>query len=572
MKLHSNKIIGVFILALLCSPVYLFSQKFLQNSEVHGSFQVDAQTYQPDEALDITEEDIDGKVFRFNGFGDIRYTNGNFAAGMRFEAYLPPLAGYDLNYEGYGIPYWFAQYSGDKFDITVGNFYEQFGSGLILRSYQEWDLGYDNSIKGIRVKFNPYKGIYLKALAGVQRYYWEPYKNGNRGIVRAFDAEFVLNDMFNGMNDAKTRIILGGSFVSKYEQSEKSETVIQDSSIIKYEHNLPINVAAAGGRLTISNGGFSINTEYVYKFNNPSAFNDYIYKVGDAWLLTASYSRKGFGIILSAKRIDNMSYKSKIDELNSVADINFIPPLTKPHAYTLTAFYPYATQLNGEAAVQGQIIYTIPKKSKLGGKYGTTFELNYSLVHGLDTKPVEWILPDSPSGTDGYTADLFSWGALYFQDFNVTFKKKLSKKVKLILEYMNLTYNIEVIEGHPEEPVVHANIGVVDLTWRIASKKSLRVEYQQMFTKQDKGDWAMALVEFNIAPHWFFAVQDQYNYGNPDESMRLHYFTGNVAYVYGPHRISLGYGRQREGLLCVGGVCRQVPPANGFTINISSNF
>ena len=267
-----------------------------------------------------------------------------------------------------------------------------------------------------------------------------------------------------------------------------------------------------------------------------------------------------------------MSYKSKITELNNVADINFIPPLTKQHTYALETMYPYATQLNGETAFEGTITYTIPKKSKLGGKYGTKLNVNYSIVHGLDKKPVDWIFPGEPSGTDGYTAGFFSWGPLYFQDFNFTIAKKINKKWKLILQYVNLIYNIEVIEGHPGWPQVYANIGVADVTYRITSKKSLHFEYQHLFTQQDRGDWAMMLVEFNIAPKWFFSIQDQYNYGNPETSMRLHYFTGNIAFVQGPSRISLSYGRQREGLLCVGGVCRQVPASNGFSLTLSTTF
>jgi hypothetical protein len=65
---------------------------------------------------------------------------------------------------------------------------------------------------------------------------------------------------------------------------------------------------------------------------------------------------------------------------------------------------------------------------------------------------------------------------------------------------------------------------------------------------------------------------DQYNYGNPDEDLQLHYYTAAIAFVEGAHRFSLAYGRQREGLLCVGGVCRQVPASNGLTLNVSTSF
>jgi hypothetical protein len=129
-----------------------------------------------------------------------------------------------------------------------------------------------------------------------------------------------------------------------------------------------------------------------------------------------------------------------------------------------------------------------------------------------------------------------------------------------------------VIEGHPGAEMVHAHEYNIDFTYKLSSTKSLRIEYEQLLTKQDKGDWAMLMVEYNIAPKWFFSIMDQYNYGNPDDDLKLHYYTAAMAFVQGPHRISLAYGRQREGLLCVGGVCRQVPASNGFTLNISTSF
>jgi len=544
------------------------SQGIPGNSTVHGNFQVDAQTYHPDGALGITDTLLQGKTMRMNGFGDMRFSMWRFNAGLRYEAYLPPLAGFDEKYQGHGIPYWFVEYGDDKLQLTAGHFYEQFGMGMILRSYQDWDLGYDNSLNGFRVKYNPVNGLYFKGLIGTQRYYWEPFKDDNRGVVRGLDGELAFNDVFNALKNKKTRVILGGSFVSKYEKM-RTKSLVADTN--RYEYQLPENVASTAGRITVLRGGFNFYTEYVHKFNNPSAKNDYIYKDGQALLSSLSYSQKGLGIYVAAKRIDNMSYKSKMTELD-VLDINHIPPLTKQFVYSLENVYPYATQMNGEAAIQGQVVYTIPRGSKLGGKYGTKLEFNYSRVHGLDKQPVADGIPVDSTGTLGYKAPWFSVGDFYFQSIAATYDRRIGKSLKLTLEYVYIDYNIEVIEGHIGEEMVHAHEYNVDLTYKVTPTKSLRFEYEHLFTKQDRGDWVMFLVEFNIAPRWFFSVMDQYNYGNPDKAMRLHYYTASVAFVQGPHRFALAYGRQREGLICVGGVCRQVPASNGFTINVSTSF
>lgn len=565
-----KKIQLVLILALGLISSGLHAQSFTDLGKVTGSFEFDGQYYRPDDKLGITDSTLDGKLFRMNGFGNIIYTNGNFRAGFRYEAYLPPIAGYNAKNEGHGIPYYFAEYQFKNIQITIGNFYEQFGNGLTLRSYEEWTLGYDNSIRGARVKFQPYQGIMLKGLIGTQRYYWEPYYNGDRGIVRGIDAEFSLNEMFNRLNDMKTRIIIGGSFVSNYEKV-KEKTLVQDTNTYKY--NLPSNVAAYAGRLRLVHGGFQLNAEYAYKINNPSAMNNYIYKTGESFLGTVSYSQKGLGISLSGKRIDNMSYKSRSSELGEALDINYMPPLTNPMTYSLTTIYPYATQPNGEMGIQGQINYFIPRKSKLGGKYGTKIELNYSNIFNIDKKQVSPDIPIDSTGTLGYASDFFAIGSpKYFESFDVILSKKFNKKFKMILSYVNQSYNIDVIEGHTGEPMVYTNIVIADLTYKFTPTKSLRLEYQQLFTHQDRGDWVMGLLEFNIAPAWFFTIYDEFNYGNPDKDMQLHYYSAAMAWVHGTTRLSVSYGRQREGLLCVGGVCRAVPAANGLSFTISSSF
>jgi len=142
----------------------------------------------------------------------------------------------------------------------------------------------------------------------------------------------------------------------------------------------------------------------------------------------------------------------------------------------------------------------------------------------------------------------------------------------MILFYLWQFYNIDVIEGHTGEPSVYANTLVADMTYKITPTKALRMELQGLWTKEDDGDWAMALLEFTLAPKWFFTVSDQYNYGNSVEADRLHYYNFAFGFTKGSSRISLSYGRQREGILCVGGVCRNVPASNGLTLTLTSNF
>jgi hypothetical protein len=307
--------------------------------------------------------------------------------------------------------------------------------------------------------------------------------------------------------------------------------------------------------------------------NDPSSINNYIYKNGESLLLQASYSTRGFGAIVSAKRTDNMSFKSKRTETGNTLDINYLPALTRQHAYSLSAMYPYATQPNGEMALQGQINYKIKKGTLLGGKYGTDIAVNYSRVTPIKKNALSGDTLTDVAGTLGYESPFFAFGdSAYFSDFNIEVQHKFNKNFKLLVSYLNLTYDIAVIEGHPGEEVVKANIFIVDGTYKLTEKQAIKVEYQHLFTKQDEGEWLQFLVEYTFAPKWYFTISDQYNYGNPDKDRRFHYPTLSAGYTRGSNRLSVTYGKQREGIVCVGGVCRNVPASNGLTITLTSSF
>jgi len=555
-----KKVITILIFTVALTSI-VTAQGFLSKSQVHGSFEIDGMYYQADDALGITESDIDGNIFGFNAFADIIYSIGDFSAGFRYEAYLPPIAGFDRSLDGQGFPYLWASYTTDKFSFTVGNFYEQFGNGLTLRTYQEWTLGYDNSINGARVVYEPVKGLILKGVYGTQRYFWAKYEKNGRGIVKGFDAEFNLNDVFASMAESKIKLTIGGSAVSKYQADENPF------------YKMPKNVASFAGRFNLGIGKFNFSSEYAYKINDPSAVNNYIYKTGDALVVTGSYSTKGLGIFAMFKRIDNMSYKSDAAVTSNALDINFLPAMIEPHTYMLAAMYPYATQPNGEIGFQLEVVYKVPKKSKIGGKYGMGITVNYSQINDIAREKANDTAYIGQSGTMGWKSDFFKFGDQVFnRDLTIEIDKKFSKKFKSIFKYIYQDYDIATILGHTGDPNVKANIAIVDLTWKITSKKSIRWELQGLWTTEDKGDWAAALAEYTISPHWFFTVADQFNYGNKHSNERIHYYTGSFGYTLKTTRFALTYGRQREGVVCVGGVCRQVPASSGFYVTISSSF
>lgn len=540
----------IFFLSCLFATSIAFAQendnKF-NSGELHGNFQFDAQNYIEDSI--IGAQKIDEKI-RMNSFANLNYTRGKFKAGLRYESYLGPLVGFDSRYNGSGITYRYASYEVDNLEFTVGNFYEQFGTGLIFRSYEERGLGVDNAMDGVRIRYQPKKGIYLKAVIGQQRFFFEK----GEGIVRGFDGEINLNEIIPSLSGKSTTYILGASIVSKYQEDQNPLKI------------LPENVASSAARINIITPKMNFYAEYAYKINDPSFTNQYIYKPGSALFASATYANKGLSILASAKFVDNMDFKSNRDATGNVLLINYLPAITKQYTYAFASFYPYATQPNGEFGYQAEISYNFKKGTTLGGKYGTMVSLAYSHVSSLDT---------SKTGDDfGYDINNLAPGkVLMYEDWELVVTKKIDANWKLTYTYMYQIFNKDVVQGLSGFGTLYSHINILETQYKINKKNTVRTELQHLLNKKDDGSWAMALIEYTVSPHWFFALIDQYNYENPRNSLKeVHYVSTSIGYIQNATRIALSYGKQREGFLCVGGVCRQIPASNGFGVSITSTF
>jgi hypothetical protein len=286
--------------------------------------------------------------------------------------------------------------------------------------------------------------------------------------------------------------------------------------------------------------------------------------------------------LLSGKRIDNMSFRSDRNAQQFDLFVNFLPSSTTPHLYALPSLYPYATQINGEQGGQVEVSYQLPRGSKLGGKYGTLFVFNASIAQSIDKQ----VLDDgsmAQAGSMGYQSDWLKAGEIpYFQDINASWSKKYSRSYKTMLTFYDLRYNKTVlIDGVGDavildspnmDSVIHVQAVVWENQFRLANKQTLRSEIQLALADGYRGDMAMGLLEWTISSNWTLAAQDIYNYGHPTPSRRLHYPIVSVIHFNGPTRFQIGYGRQQQGVFCVGGVCRVVPPSNGLSISITSSL
>ena len=553
-KNFSKHIYQAFLTAALlaCTAAHAQDNKI----QLTGSIQSDVLIPQEDEKIGTEDYSEWGLT---NTFVELNATSKYVDAGARLEYLDHPLPGFEKDYAGWGVPYFYVKGKYKNAELTLGNFYEQFGSGFILRTYEERSLGIDNSLRGGRLVFKPFKGVTVKALGGQQRRYWDY----NESWVMGGDVELNIDQWSKKMQESGTYLTLGASVVDKYEDDED---IMVDAT---HRLNLPENVFAYDLRANLQTGNWNILAEYAQKQQDPNEWNDYIYRKGYVAMLSTSYSKSGMSMLVQAKRSDNMGYRSMRRlplSAQNTSYINHLPAFTMDHTYALAAHYPYATNPDGEWAYQAELTYNFKRRTLLGGKYGTKVKVNFSHVHSIEQNP-HTLDNGMVQGSNGYGSAFWKWGdSKYYQDLNVQVEKKLSKDFKLNLMYMNQYYNKTAVEGHGG--MIHSDIFVAEGKYKLSNKLTLRGEAQYLSTKDDLGDWAFGLLELSFLPNWMFTVSDEWNCGETD----LHYYNASVTFTKNAHRLQLGYARTREGFNCSGGVCRWIPASKGATLSYNYNF
>ncbi len=503
--------------------------------------------------------------FMSNSYVSVKARFDKYEMGYRYEYLKHPLPGFE-SAKGRGSANLYFKANFKKIQITLGSLYEQFGSGMLLRLYEDRALGIDNAVFGAKVVYKPIEALRLKTLVGSQRNHFDWTRE--RGVLFGADMEYDVYQHLPFLRDNGYIVQIGAGYVSKKEKADESLL----SKDLNYLLNQPKYVGAFASRLHVLKGNFDVFAEYALKANDPNLGNDYSFARGSVGMLNLSYAAKGLSVVLGARRSENFDFRSLRTAGETDYRINHLLPFTQQRTYTLAALYPYATQSKGEWAFQGEVRYRLKKKTWYGGRYGTDLRLTASYVTGLqakNSKEADMLIKGDKSliGTDGVATNVFGFGIKYFHDFGFELSRKINKHYSFSLLYSNQSYNQQVLEGEAENgnPIL-SHIFIYEGKHKISRRFGLRTELQYSHSKQALGDWLYAGAELSILPHFLVSLSDQYNIKGK------HYPMFAVAATYGASRVQLSYGKTRAGINCSGGICRYMPATEGFYLSYNLNF
>ena len=534
--------------------LFFLSISYSQSNKIYGSFESNAIYYQENE-----EEDYENRLAS-NNYLNIKYLfNSNWNVEVQVESYLPKrLQGFSNSFEKTHLSTLSINYSKNNFNTSIGTIYDQFGSGLILRTWEDRQLGINNSIWGLSTSFDS-KNFNVKLLGGWQKKGIEI----SNGKVVGIDSNIKLLN-----NDNKYQnLVLGLSYVGRFENPH----------YISYDFNDLTNLFST--RLDYYTNEFYLEFEQVLKSKDgiiqAGLISNEFVKKGSAHSLNLGFIKTGFGLDITFRRLENMpifSDRFEQGEIYNESNVNYLPALTKQHDYQLANINVYESQANvsfpdpglmkaGEIGYQFDLYYDLKEGSSLGGKYGSKLSLNVSSWYNLKGKYNYF-----PSE---YDTDFIGFGEKYFSEQSLEIRKKWSKRFKNIFLFINKYYNKRFVEEKSGE--INSQILVIDNTLKLKNKKSIRLEIQHLNTNDDKKNWYGYGIEYNFNYSISAYHNAMVNYENLDEDKPVFYSVG-ASYNKNASRFSVSYGKERGGLLCYGGICRYIPEFKGFSFTVNTSF
>lgn len=546
-------IAAVFALSLLPAAVAVaqtddsYSLSTEENSNkgyLKGSFETNTTWYHEDER---TNASVPDSHWGSNNYLKLDYYKGKFSAGIQMEAYEPAIVGYPSELDGFAFSNYYAAWQDDDFSITAGSFYDQFGSGLLFRTWEDRALGLNNALIGARFTYHYKDIVHFKAMWGMPRFGMEWSKTQVKGA----DVSFAVSSLAGWNN---VYLALEGSAMDRYEAI----------SVDLEESGGKPNTFGWSGRLNLETGGFFLKGEYVDSgdkyYNNPyitSATDPmYLTKRGNAQLIETGYNGHGLGLNLTARRIEWMDSKILRDNSSTSNMLNYVPAMCTQYTYLLTTLHPYTSRTgdlmgnfvnSGEIGGQLDVFYHIKRGTALGGKRGMKLHANFSTYYTI-----------AEEGTA-------KAGNLLYRDLSIDVEKQWTRAFKMTLLWSMQEYNPSY---GANKSTYLSNIFVADLLYKFTSKISARLELQYLTTHEDQKDWMAALLELNFAPNWSVYGSDMVNHGQTG----THYYNVGVSYAKSRVRLSLAYGRYKAGYICSGGVCRAIPAYTGANFTITTSF
>ena len=550
--------------------IFLFTTSSIVYSQddgprISGILQANANLFIRDSLIGAANiPQYERQFFGGEAWMGLNYNHKGFDIGVRYDLFNNSnLLNPTDSYTAQGIGMWYVSKNVYGLGVTAGYIYDQIGSGMIFRSWEDRPLLIDNALKGMRLDYQLTDNINIKGFSGRQKNLFDTYASVISGAN--LEGFFTLSDSLN------ISIMPGIGMVHRNHNDNVIANLV--NVVSTYHPNDSIGILYNTYAMTLYNtlniGNFSWYIEGAYKtrdnffdplaertlFSGATTLGKFVFRPGNIVYSSLSYAQEGLSVSVEVKRTENFTFRADPFVALNRGLINFLPPMAKIHTYRLKSRYIAATQEINEQAIQAELRYQLHKKWNIGFAFSNITTLEQDLL---------------------------------YRDIDIELTYKPHRNMSILFGVQSQRYNQEVYEEKPDVPIVETLIPYLEVLYKMDRKRSLRFEFQYMNIgqdekagfRQDYGQWLFGQVEFSIAPKWTFTVSDMFNVdpgkNSPvDENgdkIAIHYPRFDIFYNHKANRFSLSYVKQVEGVVCTGGICRLEPAFNGVRFSVTSTF
>jgi hypothetical protein len=547
----------------------LGQSKDSDKGQFSGNLLMTYQKYVRDDSIGANTKVYKENLASADAWLFMQYRIKGYSFILRYDAFNnSPLLDPQSAYTNHGVGFWQINKSVDKLDITMGSFYDQFGTGILFRAYEQRQIGIDYAIQGMRLKYNINDKWAVKGFAGNQK--------GN--IKNRFG---FANQVISGLNiegnldlgkDSKYGALqVGASAVNRTLDRETMDRLVGTINTYDLADRFypKYNVYGGNAYLTYTKDNFSWTVEGNVK-SKEAIMDDnskFYLRSGNVLYTSMSWGKGGWnlgkqkasvGLNVQARHVDHFSFRTAPTEnlLNGL--VSYLPSMTRQNTYRLLSRYNAPGQAMGEDGIQGEIEFK-PRK-------GTQIFFNGSYVQTL-----------ASNGKLNTTTGVKEAEKLFSENY-IEVVQKIGKHDKLKLGVQRIVYNQTRYESEPEYIPVKTITPFGEWLHTMNQGKSLRVEWQYLNTKNDQGSFANLMIEMFVNKNLSIAVADMVNVV-PHRYERmiiadkvLHYPTFFIGYTEKNTVFTLAFLKQQQGVNCSGGICREEPAFSGVRFTVSSNF
>lgn len=508
----------------------------VETGRLSGDIMLNGNFFQRDPSIGAADNPLyDNYLSGSESWMSLRYSYKTFSAFLRIDGFANSnLRNPVVGMTGFGIGAFSLTKEFNKLTATAGYIYDQIGTGIIFRSYEDRGLLIDNALVGMRLKYDLKDNIFVRGFVGQQKNVFERFLPIIKGA--ALEGNFILNDKIY----LSPGIGVMNRTLDKSSMDDIVNTInsfpVEDRFIPKY------NTYAFSFYNNLSVGAFSWDVEAAYKteegINNING--KLINRDGTVVYSSLTYAQRGIAVNVMGKRTENFVLRTSPSETQANAGmINWQPIMAQIRPQRVISRYMPASQDLSEQSFNVNVDL-MPHDDYL-------FNVSYEHINTIDNiKLFREVLIESGIRSIPNTI------------------------LELGVHYMH--YNQDYYQNKPGVPMVKALTPYAELTYSFNAIHSGKFQFQYMDTKQDYGSWLFAGVEYSIASKFAIALSDMYNIQPTKGNDKKHYYNVFLSYIQGAHRFSIAWVKQVEGINCTGGVCRYEPAFNGLKVNVVSSF